>query len=231
MSTVSLRQFSGVHGPRQLATFQAAPRTRPDSGGTSDPSASCAIETDNRSGDCPLFVHGQLADQGPAVPVFLETSSEGPTSPTNQDPCAMDDDEKPAADSRKQWGKGMQFFLSCLSISIGLGNVWRFPTLAYQNGGGIGVAQLFSTFYVTVSYNYIMALCLFYVFASMQSQLPWTHCDPEWSDSNCFDSRAGLLDTFLQPKMNKSSIMLQRGLPLGAENSSGIFRDVVAESP
>ncbi|EEC19600.1 sodium/chloride dependent amino acid transporter, putative [Ixodes scapularis] len=54
----------------------------------------------------------------------------------------------------------------------------------------IGVAQLFSTFYVTVSYNYIMALCLFYVFASMQSQLPWTHCDPEWSDSNCFDSRA-----------------------------------------
>lgn len=144
------------------------------------------------------------------------------------------DDEKPAADSRKQWGKGMQFFLSCLSISIGLGNVWRFPTLAYQNGGGaflipyfvvlfligkpvyfmelaigqfvskshvkvwkcvpalkgIGVAQLFSTFYVTVSYNYIMALCLFYVFASMQSQLPWTHCDPEWSDSNCFDSRA-----------------------------------------
>lgn len=140
-----------------------------------------------------------------------------------------------AATDRKQWNKGMQFFLSCLSISIGLGNVWRFPTLAYQNGGGaflipyfivmflvgkpvyfmelaigqfvgkshvkvwkcvpglkgIGVAQLFSTFYVTVSYNYIMALCLFYLFASFQGYLPWSRCDPEWSDDTCLDSAMG----------------------------------------
>ncbi|KAH7947800.1 hypothetical protein HPB52_015930 [Rhipicephalus sanguineus] len=87
---------------------------------------------------------------------------------------------------RPQWNKGLQFFLSCLSISIGLGNVWRFPTLAYQNGGGISVAQFVTSFYILVAYNYIMALCLFYLFASMQSPLPWTHCDPQWSDENCF---------------------------------------------
>ena len=29
-----------------------------------------------------------------------------------------------------------------------------------------------------------MALTIYYLFASFQSQLPWTVCDPEWCDSN-----------------------------------------------
>uniref|UniRef100_A0A182YMH2 Transporter n=1 Tax=Anopheles stephensi TaxID=30069 RepID=A0A182YMH2_ANOST len=37
---------------------------------------------------------------------------------------------------RDQWGKGVEFLMSCIAMSVGLGNVWRFPFVALENGGG-----------------------------------------------------------------------------------------------
>ena len=37
---------------------------------------------------------------------------------------------------RAAWGNKWQFMLSCVSLSVGLGNVWRFPYLVQQDGGG-----------------------------------------------------------------------------------------------
>ena len=37
---------------------------------------------------------------------------------------------------RDEWGKGIEFLLSCIAMSVGLGNVWRFPFTALENGGG-----------------------------------------------------------------------------------------------
>lgn len=37
---------------------------------------------------------------------------------------------------RAQWGNSIEFLMSCISLSVGLGNIWRFPFTAYENGGG-----------------------------------------------------------------------------------------------
>lgn len=43
------------------------------------------------------------------------------------------DEEAP---NRAAWSGKMQFFLSIIGYSVGLGNIWRFPYLCQQNGGG-----------------------------------------------------------------------------------------------
>jgi len=37
---------------------------------------------------------------------------------------------------RDIWDRPLEFILSCVAMSVGLGNFWRFPTTAYENGGG-----------------------------------------------------------------------------------------------
>lgn len=43
--------------------------------------------------------------------------------------CRMD---KP----REQWANNVEFLIASTGMSIGLGNIWRFPYVAYENGGG-----------------------------------------------------------------------------------------------
>jgi len=36
-----------------------------------------------------------------------------------------------------EWGGGLEFLMACIATSVGLGNVWRFPFTAFENGGGV----------------------------------------------------------------------------------------------
>lgn len=41
-----------------------------------------------------------------------------------------------AAADRPAWDSKVQYVLAQVGFSVGLGNVWRFPYLCHQNGGG-----------------------------------------------------------------------------------------------
>ncbi|CAI4230888.1 unnamed protein product [Auanema sp. JU1783] len=61
---------------------------------------------------------------------------------------------------RGTWGSELQFLLTSVGYAVGLGNLWRFPSIAYENGGGaflipylccsivIGLPLLYMEFFV-----------------------------------------------------------------------------------
>nr|KAI8727432.1 sodium- and chloride-dependent glycine transporter 2-like; partial [Biomphalaria glabrata] len=76
---------------------------------------------------------------------------------------------------RTGWKNQMEFFFSCVGYAVGLGNIWRFPYLAFQYGGGAFL----------IPYTISLALCglpLFFMelafgqFASVGPITIWRVC-------------------------------------------------------
>ncbi len=52
---------------------------------------------------------------------------------------------------RDNWGSKLAFILAASGSAIGLGNIWRFPTVAYQNGGAAFV-QIYILFVLLIGF-------------------------------------------------------------------------------
>ncbi len=46
------------------------------------------------------------------------------------------DEAETSDEDRPAWDSKIQYVLAQVGFSVGLGNVWRFPYLCHQNGGG-----------------------------------------------------------------------------------------------
>ncbi|XP_016956852.1 sodium-dependent nutrient amino acid transporter 1 isoform X1 [Drosophila biarmipes] len=87
------------------------------------------MEASHRNHQNPAFV----GDDGRSTASTVEISANNPALRDN-----ADDQEAGGKlpEERATWGKGVEFLMSCIAMSVGLGNVWRFPFTALDNGGG-----------------------------------------------------------------------------------------------
>ena len=73
---------------------------------------------------------------------------------------AIDGADVDVAEDRGQWGNKAEFILSCVGLSVGLGNIWRFPFLAYEYGGGAFVIPYIILLILAGKPMYFMELML-----------------------------------------------------------------------
>ncbi|XP_014476457.1 PREDICTED: sodium-dependent nutrient amino acid transporter 1-like [Dinoponera quadriceps] len=81
--------------------------------------------------------------------------------------------EQPEKPVEAEWGGRLEFLMACIATSVGLGNVWRFPFTAYDNGGGAFLIP------------YIIVLILvgkpFYLLEALLGQFTGRSCAKSWS--------------------------------------------------
>lgn len=53
-------------------------------------------------------------------------------------------------DSRSQWGTRAGFIMAAVGSAIGLGNIWRFPAVAYENGEAPSSYRIYSHYLLQV---------------------------------------------------------------------------------
>lgn len=46
--------------------------------------------------------------------------------------------------------------------------------------------MVYACFFIGLYYNVLLSYALTYLYYSFWEVLPWTVCDPEWADDNCY---------------------------------------------
>ncbi|XP_059047183.1 sodium-dependent nutrient amino acid transporter 1-like [Achroia grisella] len=76
-------------------------------------------------------------------------------------------------DGRATWDNQIEFLMSCIATSVGLGNVWRFPFIAYTNGGGAFLIPYLIVLFLIGKPMYYLE-CILGQFSSRNSVKVWS---------------------------------------------------------
>lgn len=91
----------------------------------------------NKNGHELAPLNARLNNSGNGVTIVITPNQQSENS---------NNDGGRATEDRAEWSNKMQFMLSIIGYSVGLGNIWRFPYLCQQNGGGGYQARRLFTF-------------------------------------------------------------------------------------
>lgn len=92
---------------------------------------------------------------------YVPTSYYYHSAPPRPPPESIADNETEGGEEeRDNWGSKWEFIFSCVGLSVGIGNVWRFPTLAFENGGGSFLIPYFILLLLIGKPMYYMELAL-----------------------------------------------------------------------
>ncbi|XP_060075552.1 sodium- and chloride-dependent glycine transporter 2-like [Ylistrum balloti] len=76
---------------------------------------------------------------------------------------------------RETWKNGKEFMFSCIGVSVGLGNIWRFPYICYKNGGGAFLIPYF-LFMTIIALPQQMLQFSYPQFSSLGPAKAWVCC-------------------------------------------------------
>lgn len=77
-------------------------------------------------------LYSKYETQDLKLETFNKDISNGDGDSKIQVPATNEETKAPIG--RENWGKSIEFLLSCIAMSVGLGNIWRFPISALRNG-------------------------------------------------------------------------------------------------
>ena len=113
---------------------------------------------------------------------FKKKSLDGDHKPVSGKSCSNDVTKYPSSvqnpsERTEQWTNSREFLLSCIAMSVGLGNIWRFPYVAYENGGGAFLIPYLIMLFLVGRPIYFMELILGQ-FSSMTTNKVWKEVTP-----------------------------------------------------